>query len=211
MKRNILVLACLLLAGFCLAQDVQVITLPAPKQEGGKPVLQALRERKSGRLFSVQELSRQTLSTLLWAADGISRPDGRRTAPTGLNVQDTDIYVMLCTGVYIYDHRANLLRGIKKGDFRHLAGSQSYPRGAPVNLFYVHDQTRAMRGDARATQECAGIHTGAIMQNVYLFCASEGLSCVARRSFDEAALKKLLGLSEKQSVILAQTVGYPDL
>ena len=157
------------------------------------------------RLPSGQE----TLSTLLWAANGISRPDGRRTAPTGLNVQDIDIYVMLETGIYRYDAKAHALLSVKKGDFTRLAGSQKYPQAAPVNLFYVHDQDRAMRGDARATSECAGIHTGAIMQNVYLFCASEKLSCVARRSYDEAALRGCLGLTKRQSIILAQTVGYP--
>lgn len=211
MKRRIFVLVSLLLAGSCFPQTDQIISLPPPRQNGGKPVLQVLKERESSRSFSAKKLSKQTLSSLLWAADGISRPDGRRTAPTGLNVQDTDIYVMLSEGVYLYDHKAHSLRCIKKGDFRNLAGSQTYPKKAPLNLFYVHDRQRAMAGDARATYECAGVHTGAIMQNVYLFCASEGLSCVARRSYDEAALKKLLRLSEKHSIVLAQTVGYPNL
>ena len=187
------------------------ISLPQPVTHGGKSLMQALSERKTSRDFSVQELSAQTLSSLLWAANGINRPDGRRTAPTGLNVQDTDVYVMLASGVYRYDAKSNVLVLVNPGDHRTSAGKQPFSHTAPVNLFYVHDRTRGMKADDANTQRYAGIHAGAIMQNVYLFCAKEGLATVARANLDYDACAKALKLNPDQRVVLGQSVGYPPV
>lgn len=197
-------------ATFIFIAQADSISLPAPEQSGGRPLLDTLKARKSSRSFAPKTLSLKQLSNLLWAADGISRPDGRRTAPTGLNVQDTDIYVMLPTGVYRYIASAHSLETIQTGDHRSIAGAQSFPKTAPLNLFFVHNRDRAMSGSNQDIDQCAGIHTGAIMQNVYLYCASAGLSCVARRSFNAQALHAALKLSKSQSVILAQTIGFPQ-
>ena len=199
-------------ASFALAAAISSasdINLPQPVIRGGKTLLQTLSERKSSRDFSAQELSVQTLSSLLWAANGISRPDGRRTAPTGLNVQDIDVYVMLSSGVYLYDAKSNALLLINPGDHRKAAGKQSFTHTAPVNLFYVHDRTRGMKADEANTQRYAGIHAGAIMQNVYLFCAKENLATVARANIDYDVCAQALKLRPEQRVILGQTVGYP--
>lgn len=192
--------------GMCaLAQDIE---LPAPDKTGGKPLMQALAARKSSRTFSDKELPLQTLSSLLWAANGINREDGRTTAPTGRNVQDTDVYVMLKSGIYKYDAKANKLVRAVEGDHRELAGRQPYPKTAPLNVFFIHDKNREMKGSGPTVDVAAGIHVGAIMQNVYLFCASEGLGCVARMSIDTDALGKLMKLSEGQSILLGESIGY---
>ena len=81
---------------------------------------------------------------------------------------------MLASGVYRYDARLNLLTLVNPGDHRTSAGKQPFTHAAPVNLFYVHDRTRGMKADEANTQRYAGIHAGAVMQNVYLFCAKEG-------------------------------------
>ena len=185
------------------------ISLPQPEMRGGKSLMQALSERKSARDFATRELPLQTLSSLLWAANGISRSDGRRTAPTGLNVQDIDVYVMLASGVYLYDAKANALSLINPGDHRKSAGKQSFTHSAPVNLFYVHDRTRGMKADEVNTQRYAGIHAGAIMQNVYLFCAKENLATVARANIDYDICAQALKLSPNQRMVLGQSVGYP--
>jgi SagB-type dehydrogenase family enzyme len=187
------------------------IHLPAPDVSGGRPLMQTLSLRKSSRAFSPRMLSHKTLSSRLWAANGVSRPDGRRTAPTGRNVQDTDVYVMLADGMYLYDAKANALRLVASGDRRDLAGLQDFARTAPVNLFYVHDSSRAMKTAENEVMRYAGIHAGAIMQNVYLFCASEGLACVTRAMLDYDGLAKALKLSPTQRVIIGHSVGYiPD-
>ena len=185
------------------------INLPQPVNFGGKSLMQALSERKSARDFADKEISLQTLSSLLWAANGINRPDGRRTAPTGLNVQDIEVYVMLASGVYRYDAGLNRLVSVNPGDHRTSAGRQPFSHTAPVNLFYVHDRTRGMKTDEANTQRYAGIHAGAVMQNVYLFCAKEGLATVARANLDYDACAKALKLGADQRVVLGQSVGYP--
>ncbi len=186
------------------------IVLPMPKREGTFPLMRALNERKTARAFADRELEGPLLSSLLWAANGINRPDGRRTAPTGMNVQDIDVYVMTKAGVYRHDAKANRLVSVgTPGDHRAVAGKQAFAQTAPLNLFFVQDTARSMKTSASDNLRYGGIHAGAIMQNVYLFCAQEGLATVARAYLDYAALAKTLDLKPTQRVILGQTVGYP--
>jgi uncharacterized membrane protein YkoI len=125
-------------------------------------------------------------------------------------VQDIDVYVMLPSGVYRHDAKANVLRLVNPGDHRAAAGRQAFACAAKLNLFFVHDRSRAMKTSTEAdAMRYAGIHAGAVMQNVYLFCAKEGLSTVARAYLDYDACAAALKLGTDQRVILGQTVGYP--
>jgi SagB-type dehydrogenase family enzyme len=190
--------------------DIPDISLPAPRMEGGKPLMQALKERQTARDFGAKKLPVQVLSDLLWAAFGVNRPDsGKRTAPSARNWQEMEIYVILEDGAYLYDPLANRLRGIVKGDLRKMAGTQDFVVTAPLNLVYVAD-TAKMKGASTEDQSLyAGADTGFIGQNVYLFCASEGLATVVRGSVDRKALAVALKLPEQKRITLAQTVGYP--
>lgn len=192
-----------------LAAQASDIKLVPPAKTGGMPVVQAIAERKTARAFSERELPAETLSTLLWIANGISRPDGRRTIPTGHNVQDLDVYVILRSGAYRYDEKAHALVLMNAGDFQAIAGKQLFSQKAPVNLFYVQDTARAKKVDAMSQMRFGGIHTGAAMQNVYLFCTSAGLATCAREQNDYAALAKVFKLSPTQRIVLGQSVGYP--
>ena len=206
--KKLMVALVALLAAYIHAGD---IPLSLPVTNGGISLMQALSQRRSARDFdNGRELSAQTLSSLLWAANGINRAeDGRRTAPTGRNVQDIDVYVMLQSGVYLYDAKANLLKMVNPGDHRAAAGKQQFACQAPVNLFYVYDAARGMNASGDDVMRYAGIHAGAIMQNVYLFCAKERLASVARAYLDYESCAKALKLGSGQRVVLAQTVGYP--
>ena len=186
------------------------IALPPPRTEGGKPLMEALKARQTSRAFSTKPLPDQVLSDLLWAAWGISRPDsGKRTAPSARNWQEVDVYVVLEQGAYLYDAKANALRAIADGDLRKLTGPQAFVGAAPLNLVYVADTAR-MAGSAPEDQALySGADVGFISQNVYLFCASEGLATVVRGMVDREALAKALNLPEEKKIILAQTVGYP--
>jgi SagB-type dehydrogenase family enzyme len=179
--------------------------------EGGKPLMQALKNRQSVRSFSAKKLPVQVLSDLLWAAAGINRPDsGKRTAPSARNWQEVEIYAIMEEGAYLYDAKANTLRAVAKGDLRKLTGSQDFVTVAPLNLVYVADTTK-MKGASPEDQPLyLGADTGFIGQNVYLFCASEGLATVVRGSVDRKALAEALKLPEQKKVTLAQTVGYPE-
>jgi nitroreductase len=206
MKTTLSFFACLALgACFAPAQELKPISLPAPRTEGGMPLMQALKQRHSTRAFSPQPLPLQTLSTLLWAGFGVNRPDGHRTAPSAMNWQEVDIYVTTPDGVYVYDAKANALQPVVAGDLRAVAGTQPFVKDAAVNLVYVADTVRT-----HGNSDFLGADAGFIAQNVYLFCASEGLVTVVRGSVDRAAIAKAFKLRPEQRVILAQSIGYPQ-
>ncbi len=189
----------------CLAQDLKTIALPKPQTEGGKPLMQALQERKSTREFNAEKLSPQMLSNLLWAAFGVNRPDGRRTAPSAMNRQEIEIYVALPEGVYVFEPGPHRLSPVVAGDLRAKTGTQPFVAEAALNLIYV-----ANYGKAKPDQDgYAAVDTGFIGQNVYLFCASEGLGAVFRGSVDRDGLAKALNLPPDRRVMYAQSVGYP--
>jgi nitroreductase len=147
------------------------------------------------------------LSNLLWAAWGINRADGRRTAPSASNRQEIDVYVIMADGTYLYDAKANAIKPVVQTDLRKLAGTQPYPADAPVNLIYIAD-TAKLGGDDAPKLANAYADSGFIAQNVYLFCASEGLGTVVRASVNRADLGKAMNLRAEQRIILAQSVGY---
>jgi SagB-type dehydrogenase family enzyme len=198
-------------ASWAAGPELPDIALPAPHMEGGKPLMQALKDRQSTRSFSAKKLPVQLLADLLWAAAGINRPDsGKRTAPSARNWQEVEVYAFLEEGVYRYDAKANSLRVVAKGDFRKLTGLQDFAATAPLDLVYVADTTK-MTGAAPEDQALyIGADTGLIAQNVYLFCASAGLATVVRGSVDRKALAEGLKLPEQKKITLAQTVGYAE-
>jgi SagB-type dehydrogenase family enzyme len=193
-----------------LAATLDTVALPKPVTQGGKPLMQALNERRSAREFAPDALSPQVLSNLLWAGFGINRSDGRRTAPSANNRQTIEIYVLMADGAYLYDAPGNKLVPVVSGDLRALAGTQDFVKPAPVNLVYVSDYAK-MSASAPENSKIlyAGAETGFVSQNVYLYCASEGLATVVRASVDRDALSKALKLRPEEKITLAQTVGYP--
>jgi len=204
------VLAALVLASAgAFAEGPGTKALPDPDKTGGKPLMQALAARHSSRSFSRTELSDEVLSNLLWAAFGVNRPDGKRTAPSAMNRQEIDIYVAVADGLYVYDAGAHALNLVSAEDVRAATGTQSFVADAPVNLVYVADLAKMGSASDENKAIYSAADTGFIAQNVYLFCASEGLSTVVRGSIDKPALREKLNLRSDRKIILAQTVGYP--
>jgi len=192
------------------AQELRPLELPKPQTDGGRPLMQVLRDRHSTREFKTDKLPLQVLSNLLWAAFGINRPEtGKRTAPSAMNWQEVDIYVALPEGLYVYDAKAHRLNPILADDVRAATGGQDFVKGAPLNLVYVADLARTKDAGAEEKNFYTTIDVGFISQNVYLFCASEGLATVVRGTVDRPALAKLMKLRPEQKIIVAQTVGYP--
>jgi len=206
MRKSILV-AIVVTAGCLLAQDLKPIPLPKPQTEGGRPLMQVLKDRKSTRDFAPDKLSQQLLSNLLWAAFGVNRPDGRRTAPSAMNWQEISIYVALSDGLFVYEAKDNRLQPVLAQDIRSATGTQPLAATAPLNLVYVADLSKS--GSGSETEMFVAADAGFISQNVYLFCASENLATVVRGSIDRATLAKAMKLRPDQKIILAQTVGYP--
>ncbi len=198
-------------AAFTLAAGPKTVHLPKPQVADGKPLMQALKDRRSTRSFSKREIPAQTLSNLLWAAFGVNRPEsGHRTAPSALNRQEIDIYVATSEGVFLFDAKNQSLLPVLDKDVRALTGTQSYVKDAPVNLVYVADLSKMKRAANDDMILYSAADTGFISENVYLFCASEGLATVVRGSVDRSALAGVLKLRPDQKIILAQSVGYPE-
>jgi SagB-type dehydrogenase family enzyme len=205
MKQTLYLLIASLAASTVLAQSID---LPAPQKSGGMPLMDALANRSTGRAFDSQELSPKQISGLLWACAGINRPNGKRTAPSAKNCQETDIYVIMKRGAYVYDAASNKLNLAVAEDLRSLAGTQAFATNAPLTLVYVADLARMGKSSAEEKKNYAYIDVGYISQNAYLFCASEGLATGARASVDRKALGLKLKLRPDQMIVLAQSVGY---
>ena len=202
-------LAVFLLPALCLAGELKPVELPPPQTEGGKQLMQVLKERKSSREFDSAPLAPQVLSNLLWAAAGVNRPDGRRTAPSASNRQEIDIYVATADGLYLYEPKEHRLAAVSAEDMRTATATQAFAREAPVNLVYVADFAKMGQGSTENKVLYSAADTGFISQNVYLYCASEGLATVVRASVDREALAAKLGFRPEQRIVLAQSVGYP--
>jgi len=196
-------------ATLALAQETKVMALPKPEMTGGRPLMEVLKDRKTIRTISNKPLPAQTLSNLLWAACGVNRPDGRRTAPTAMNAQEIDVYVAMADGLYLFDAKAHALNLVVAKDLRGATGGQPFVREAPVNLIFVADLTKFRNASDETKNFYSATDTGYISQNVYLYCASEGLATVVRGGVPREELSKAMGLRPDQKIILAQTVGYP--
>lgn len=213
MQRRLVTLAALLtalvIAGGAAAQELAPIALPPPQTDGGKPLMQALKLRATSRAFAPDPLPPQTLANLLWAAWGINRPaEGKRTAPSAHNWQEIEVVALMERGAFVYDAAANLLRPLARGDLRHLGGVQDFVKDAPLTLVLVADGDK-IQGNAAEKQALAWTDAAFVSQNVYLFCASEGLATGVRLMVDRPALAKALKLRDGQIVALAQSVGFP--
>jgi nitroreductase len=192
-----------------VAQELKPIQLPKPQTEIGRPLMQVLNRRSSARTFSSEKLPAQVMSNLLWAAFGVNRPDsGKRTAPSAVNWQEADIYVATADGLYVYDAKENQLNPVLRDDVRAQTGTQPFVKDAPLDLVYVADLAKTGSPSPDRDMYVAA-DVGFIAENVYLYCASEGLAAVVRGSIDRPALAKVMRLRPDQRIILGQTVGYP--
>jgi SagB-type dehydrogenase family enzyme len=202
---------CFILSSSLLyAQELKPVKLPPPRTDGGRPLMQVLMDRSSSRSFTSDTIPVQVLSDMLWAAWGINRPEsGRRTAPSASNRQEIDIYVATANGLFVYDAVAHILNPILAEDIRALTGTQPFVKDAPVNLIYVADFSKMGSADDNQKYSTSSANTGFISENVYLYCASEGLATVVRGSVDKPTLEAAMKLRPEQKITLAQTVGYP--
>lgn len=185
------------------------IKLSRPARRGGMPLMQALARRRSAREFGRTALPLPLLSNLLWAAWGVNRRDGGRTAPSALDAQEIDLYVALPQGAYQYDAAAHRLQRVADADLRRVTGYQDFVDEAPLDLVFVADHDRMRMVPAAQRESYASVAAGAIAQNVYLFAAANGLATVIRAWIDRAAIADALGLTHDQQVLLSQTVGFP--
>jgi nitroreductase len=191
------------------AEETKTLVLPPPRSTGGKPLIEALALRRSIREYSDRPLPPQVLSDLLWAAFGVNRPSGDRTAPYWRHIMVIDVYAAMADGVWFYDPKRHALVPHSRDDIRVQTGQQDFVGTAPLNLIYVAHGEQMQDVPPEDRRLYASVDAGFIGQNVYLFCASEGLATVFRGAVDTAKLGKTMQLGPDQFVTFAQTVGYP--
>jgi len=216
--KNLLFAVSLLIASFAFGQSTNskskngsmelttfdTIRLSAPDTLGGKPLMQTISRRKTDRQFDSRNLSLKHLSEILWVANGINRANGKRTVPSSMARYPLQTYAVLANGIYFYNPQKHQLEPVVKGDYRTLAGKQGFVETAPLNLLFIAKARSANDNYNAAMQD-----SGYCGQNVYLYCASEGLRCVVRAGAQEVELLKAMNLdAANYKFILAQTVGY---
>ena len=184
------------------------IKLTKARTKGGRTVMEVLARRSSTREFAARALSARHLGELLWAAIGINRPDGHRTAPNWRDMHSIDVYVVMKEGAYLYDPAAHQLTLHREGNFMALTGTQDFVPTAALNLLMIADFTRMGSAAVEAKRISSSADAACIGENVYIYCASEGLGTVLRGNVDRDPLHKALGLRAEQYIAYAQSVGY---
>ena len=208
MKKTVISFVVLLSWTICSAQVIETVPLPPAQKTGGMPLMEAFQLRKSQRSFSSKELTSQQLSNLLWAAYGINRPDGFRTVPAAKNWYEYDIYILKQDGWFLYEVSKHSLLKMGNEDLRIYGGTQDFVKAAPVILVYVADFGRMNETTDELRKFFSAVDVGYISQNVYLWCASEGLATIILGQVDKAKVREVLKLKPDQQVILSQPVGY---
>lgn len=189
------------------------ITLPAPYTKAGLTVMEALDRRKSTRQFADAALSEQQLSVVLWAANGINRPESmKRVNPTTMGIYNIDVYAVMANGIYKYDPISHSLGLVVKEDFRpKINEKQKFVHTAPLTLFFVanpvppRDPSRPVDPERQHSFNC--IVAGTMVQSVALAAVNEGLGTCVRGSIDREAFAKAVGLVPEQKVLISQTIG----
>lgn len=205
-----------LLTGRAMAQSVP----PALAGYGAMPLSDALARRESIRSYTDSPIEEAQLLALLGAANGVNRGDvDGRTAPSWRTAKDIEIYAAQASGITRYDAGANALVAVSDEDVRAIASPQPFVAGAPLILIYVTELSRILEAaglepdalDALTEDHRIAAHVNAavIAQNVYLFCAAEGLGTCLVGGADRAALAKALTLTDGQLVAYIQPVGHP--
>jgi len=206
--RLILLLACATLSS---APGPGPARLPKPRMDGGRPLMEVLRDRKTTRTFSDKPVPAEVLANLLWAANGVNRPElGKRTAPSAMDSQEIDVYMAMADGLYLYEPKQAALTLIVNEDVRSKAGGAEFVKKAPISLIYVADFARMKKTTEELRQFYTAIDTGFVSQNVYLFCACEGLGTVVHDEVDRKVLPQIMKLRPEQKIMLGQCVGYPE-
>ena len=203
--------------------------LPKPRRLD-MPLTEVLQQRQTRRTFSDEPLSDLDMATILWAADGINRPNGRRTTPSALDWRETDIYLLKRNGIWRWVPEKNGLLFCDLSDLRdETFFAAPYLKVAPVHIVYVSNRARTETLISRLGESVVEklkhtnwtpekleemrtrsmiLDVGAKIQAVYMAAAAMNLSCVARTGFDARHVERILRLQKGESVVAIQTIGY---
>ena len=211
MKKILITFTALLITSMSMySQELKEIKLNAPDKTRGSAVMKALSDRQSIREYDTKDVSLQDLSDLLWAANGINRQDGKRTAPSAMDRREIDVYMINKDGAYLYDVNEHVLKPVSSGDFRKaVAAQQDFAATAPISIVLVANLEKLGDPTKEGTRSTASFDAGIVCQNINLFCAAVGLATVPRGSMNQEELRAALKLSDTQIISINNPVGYP--
>lgn len=187
--------------------------LPALDPEGAVTLTAALSSRRSVRDFDPAPLTRTELGRLLWAAQGITSPDGKRTAPSAGGLYPLEVYAATADGLLHYlpeGHRVELLgsRDVRAG-LADVSAGQDWIADAPVVLAIVGVEARTAATYGERAERYVALEAGHAAQNVLLQAAALGLAATPIGAFDDAEIRDLLGLSDDHTPLELIPVGHP--
>ncbi len=206
MKKALFTMLALLMMGTTVKAQ-EAIQLPQPEvQKLSMSLGDALKQRRSYRDMTEQDVDLQTVSTILWAACGISDPGtGKITAPSAVNMQDIKVFVCSQYGVCRYMPKDNTLVPVTTTDIRpSLAAGQDFAKKAPVAMILVSTKDNERMDNNRY----GGVDAGYVSQNIYLACTALGLHTVARAMMDKDAIKRELKLADTSIILLNHPIGF---
>lgn len=188
------------------------IILPKPEFGKSKSLMECLKLRKTTRNFNNKKIDNQVISNILWAANGLNRPEENKfTSPTAMNMQELDIYLAKEDGLYFYNPIEHSIKKIHENDIRKETGTQVFVGTADFELIIIADTKKMSKvQDPAKYNFYASRDAGYVSQNIYLICASEEIGTVARGSFDNDKIIKLMNLDNSKFVTLVHTIGFID-
>lgn len=206
MKTALMILVLTLCTAAC-ASAADAVKLPEPKKRGGPDLLTAIDQRGSAAsgVFPKNDLTREDLATLLWAATGRNRDGAKWTVPMGMGLPPyTKIYVTDKTGAYLYDWKTHSLVAVGGAGAHAAIPTQAFGKTSPANLYMVTDSAAL---DGRVTEEWMALLAGAMSQNVYLAAQAVNVGARLIYSIDRDAAKRELRLAPNDKALFAIILG----
>jgi SagB-type dehydrogenase family enzyme len=198
----------------------ETISLPSPAGSAAEPLQQLLMERRSVRSFSAASLSLPQLGQLLWAAQGITHPEGLRTAPSAGALYPLELYAVvgavdgLKPGIYHYQPDGHRLKKVVDGDQREklarASHGQSWIAMAAVVIAFGAIYERTTRKYGERGVRYVHMEVGYAGENLHLQVSALGLGTTVVGAFDDDAVAEVLGLPASTQPLALMPVGYPD-
>jgi hypothetical protein len=177
-------------------------TLPNVEKTGGKPFMDVLRERENLPGIQREEIPQELLSSLLWAACGVTTTPENRTAMQTTPMCQIGVYVINESGIYRYEAETHELACIRNGHYSHLLTDNGQPStDASIALFFVFSSGAHTADGVEIKEMEAGINCGAIMQNIALYCTNMDFASLPF-AFSDAHKSELLKLINQPEAVI---------
>lgn len=189
------------------------VSLPPPRSRGEVSVEEAISRRRSVRDFQSAPLSLAEISQLVWSAQGVTSPDGKRAAPSAGACYPLETYLVCAQGLFRYRIGDHALVKVNEADLRgalcEACHGQEFVAKAPVSLVFAAVYRRTTKRYGERGERYVHIDVGHAAQNVHLEAVALGLGSVPVGAFDDQAVARALGLPGSHAPLYIVTVGHP--